>query len=79
MKKRILSVLLAVSCMAMVMAGCGGKEDAPEAETAGKEETAEEATAGEDETDAQEEESGAAAMIAGVESGPWRIAGDWKG
>ncbi len=67
MKKRILSVLLAVSCMAMVMAGCGGKEDAPEAETAGREETAEEATDGEDETDAQEEESGAAAMIAGVE------------
>lgn len=42
MKKRILAVLLSVSCMAVMMTGCGSKADEP------KEETAEEETAGEE-------------------------------
>ncbi len=62
MKKRVLSVLLAVSCMAMVLAGCGSKEDAPEAETAGKEETSKEEAGGEEET-----QSKTADILAGVE------------
>lgn len=44
MKKRILAVFLSVSCMAVMMTGCGGKADEP------KEETKEEETAGEEET-----------------------------
>lgn len=33
MKKRILAVLLSVSCMAAMMAGCGSKEEEPKTET----------------------------------------------
>ncbi len=62
MKKRVLSVLLAVSCMAMVLAGCGSKEDAPEAETVGKEETSKEEAGGEEET-----QNKTADILSGVE------------
>lgn len=40
MKKRILAVLLSVSCMAVMMTGCGGKADEPKEESAKEEETA---------------------------------------
>lgn len=40
MKKRILAVLLSVSCMVVMMTGCGGKADEPKEEPAKEEETA---------------------------------------
>ena len=45
MKKRILAVLLSVSCMAAMMTGCGSKADEPKEEPSKEEETA-----GEEET-----------------------------
>lgn len=57
MKKRILTVLAAVSCVAALLAGCGGKEEEPKKDTAKEEETSRE-----------EEAKGASAdMIAQVE------------
>ncbi len=40
MKKRILAVLLSVSCMAAMMTGCGSKADEPKEETVKEEEPA---------------------------------------
>ncbi len=57
MKKRILTVLAAVSCVAALLAGCGGKEEEPKKDTAKEEETS-----------GEEEAKGASAdMIAQVE------------
>lgn len=57
MKKRILTVLAAVSCVAVLLAGCGGKEEAPKKDTAKEEETSGE----------EEAEGASADMIAQVE------------
>lgn len=59
MKKRILAVLLAVSCTAMLMMGCGSKEEPKEEQ---KEETTEETT------EEEAEESKVEDILADVES-----------
>lgn len=62
MKKKVLAILLAVSCMGLMMTGCGGKEE--EAEPEKKEEVQADT---EDEGEEMEAESGVDAILADIE------------